>query len=120
MKKTLLLGGIVLLIILVVLIFYFVSSKPAAKCDPYADISVTMKNGDVTKCDCFEDVEKRNICQGNISDGFLYTKAIKESNLLMCEKITTVDMKNACQDIVKGRLDFAQQNKVLTATSSKK
>ena len=133
-KKVLLYSGIAVCLIFIVFAIIFLllkndKSAPAPinavssttvqnqNCNPYSDISTAIKTGDTKSCDCYTDVAQRSQCQGKISDATLYTSALNQSDLSICNKISAVEMKNTCLKLVQGKIDFT--NKSIKAAGKK-
>jgi len=109
-KKIYIISGAVLIIVLILVGFYFIIPILLQEtCNPYSDLSNSIKNNDLGVCDCIKDPVQKSLCQGNLSDSALFTKAINQSNSALCEKVSDTKMKEACLNIVTGKPNLINQ-----------
>jgi hypothetical protein len=119
MNKKILFSIVILLLILVALFFVLMPKEEVKKCDPYINLDSVVQTGNLEGCDCLADEAQKTICQKNISNAVIYTKALKQTDLSLCQEISLSQMKEACLSAIKGKIDFLQKSKNLTATSTK-
>jgi len=109
MNKKYSIGAIIILLILIALAFIFLLTKKSSEgCDPYQDINITTRTGDIKGCNCLVDSKQKKQCQDNILAAGTYTGALKESNLSACAGISNLEMKDSCLKIVQGKIDYAR------------
>ena len=106
MNKKILFSGLVLLILILILVGVSFLKNNDDKSKPYLNIEEIVKTGDTKSCSCFSDISRKNQCLTRISDATIFSKAVRESNLLLCEKVSLAEMKDSCLKIVQGKINF--------------
>lgn len=70
---------------------------------------IAFENKDVKTCDCFSDEQKKNGCKENINDSILYVRILSENDLEICEGIKNTEMKSACLNIGKAKMEYLEK-----------
>jgi hypothetical protein len=126
MKRKVILSSVaavsfILIIILVVILLPKGNREEQAQaCQPYLNISAIAKTEDLKSCDCLINAVQKSQCQANISDATLFTKAVNQTDISLCNSISSSGMKSSCIRTVKDKIAFIKQNEILSASSTNK
>jgi len=85
-------------------------------CDPYKNMDLIVKDGNLNGCDCITDSAIKIKCQKDILNAILYSNALKQTDPSLCSEISDVSLSSDCVDLVKGNAAF--QQKILNLVAS--
>jgi hypothetical protein len=91
-------------------------------CDPYKNMDLIVKDGNLKGCDCITDSARKIKCQDDILNAILYSNALKQTDPALCADISSASLKSDCIDLVKGNAAFYDQiiNLAASTTNLKK
>ena len=126
-KKVLLICGIILCLIFIVATAIFLlkiknntsslvteaslDSLKIKECKLYPDIKTIFDSRDISKCDCLSNENTKNQCLANITDSNIYTKALKDLDIKICQQLSLASMQNSCVTVVKNEINYKNKQK---------